>query len=149
MAKDGAPTEDELARRRAAQGGSVAERGAAGEGEEPTVAEDDDGQFFVWEQGTKVTLSTLVKRGIDVQHVFVFGAKRAKGKGGLMALDEQPVLVVRGITSKVVIVPTHDDQGRVTKVTIESHVAAQVVNPADSEDGMAMLAPIIERRSAA
>lgn len=153
VARDGQP-DDELKKRRGRRSGngakdaagSISERAAAEE--EPPVGEEEDGQFFVWEHGRRVTLGSLVKAGVDVKHVFVFAGKRVKGKGGLMALDEQPMLVVQGITSAVKVVPTHDDHGRVTLVTIENHVSAQVVHPADSDDAMHMLASIIEKRAA-
>jgi hypothetical protein len=115
------------------------------EGEQP-VGEEPDGQMFVWEQGRKVTLGTLIARGTDVEHAFVFGGKRLKGAGSLMGLDEDVLVVVRGKPSEVRLVPTRDDQERVTKVTIETHVAVKVLAAADSEQAVGMLAGALERR---
>lgn len=167
-AKDGftdGPDGDEVARRRAQKdaeekkaaaaakkkpGGSAKDRAAqqALDGDEPETGETDDGQLFVWEQGTKVTLGSLISRSVPVEHVFVFGGKRTKGRGGLMSLDEQPVLVVRGMSGGVKVVPTHNDDGKVTKVVIEQHVLSQLVCPADSDEGEAMVAPILADRKA-
>ena len=72
------------------------------------VGEEDDGQLFVWEQGRKVTLGTLIARGIPVEHAFVFGGKRAKGSGGLMGFDEKPLMIVRGKPGPVSIVGVGD-----------------------------------------
>lgn len=157
VAQDGEPNVSEIERRRQQKnGGSIAERAAAeqaqldaedGKGEK--IAEADDGQFFVWEQGRKVTLGTLIARGIPVEHAFVFGGKRLKGRGGLMGFDEDVLVVCRGKVGKTSLVPTRDDDEKVTKVTVETHIGARVVVPADSDEAWGMLAAIVERRSAA
>lgn len=142
--KDGeGASDDELAKRRGK--GSVAGRTEALDGAEVPVGEEDDGQLFVWEQGRKVGLSTLITKGVPVEHAFVFGGKRVKGRGGLMALDEQPVLVVRGMAGPVRIVPTHDADGKVTKAVIEQTVNAVIVHPAASEEAVAMIGPILDQ----
>lgn len=157
MAEDGQPSADELKRRRAAReqkekeaaaGSSQDRAAAAAAGDEQTVEEADDGQLFVWEQGTKVTLGTLVGRNVPVKHAFVFGGKRVKGQGGLMALDEHPLLVVEGATSKVAVVPEHDEKGKVKSVTVEMHIGAQAVHPADSDQAEALIAPVLADRAA-
>lgn len=148
-------TDDELSKRRGGKnGGSAKDRGAdheaaqaALDAEDDPPGEDDDGQTFLWEQGRKVTLSTLIAKGVPVEHVFVFGSKRTKGQGGLMSLDEQPILVVRGMAGQVKIVPMHDDNGKVTKVTVEQHVNAALVLPADSDQAEALIAPILAARA--
>lgn len=147
-ARDGEPNgeglsaeqRDELAKRRAA-------RGVDSQEPEPDagIGEEDDGQFFVWERGRKVTLGTLIARGTPVEHAFVFGGKRTKGQGGLMGFDEKPLMIVRGKPGPVKIVPTYDsDEEKVTKVTIESHVNAIIVQNADSEDGLALIAHVLD-----
>jgi hypothetical protein len=155
VATDGEPSADELERRRKARkgnGGSAKDRALAAEQAqldgEDGVGEADDGQLFVWEQGTKVTLGTLIGRNVPVEHAFVFGGKRVPGRGGLMALDEQPILVVRGMAGPVRLVPSHDEHGKVTKVVIEQSVGAVVVHPADSDEAEAMVAPIFAARAA-
>lgn len=141
-------TDDELAKRRA-KAGSAAQRGEqqqVADPGDPEQGEEDDGQMFVWEQGRKVTLGTLIARGTVVEHAFVFGGKRLKGSGGLVAFDEDVLLVSRGRVGKTSLVPTRDDEERVTKVTIETHIAAKVVVPADSDEAMSLLAAVFEKR---
>lgn len=156
VSADGAgASDDDLAARRAQRGGSAADRAKAAEEEQARLdaeeqpregdGEEDDGQLFVWEQGRKVTLGTLIARNIPVEHVFVFGGKRVKGRGGLMALDEAPILVVRGLSGGTKIVPTHDDDEKVVKVTIESHIASKYVMPAETEEAVALIGPIVDR----
>ena len=129
-------------------------KGATGDGDQSleemeangTTGEEEDGQMFVWEQGRKVTLGTIIARGTTVEHAFVFGGKRLKGKGGLVSFDEDVFLVVRGLVGTTAIVPTRDDQERVTKVTIETHIASKVVVNADSDEAMGLLAGILDKR---
>lgn len=150
--KDGeGATDDELAKRRQGRGGSSASRAeeeqarldaedAGGTGEE------DDGQLFVWEQGRKVTLGTLIARGTPVEHAFVFGGKRLKGRGALMGFEEDALVVVRGRVDKVSVVPTRDDDEKVTKATIATHIASKTLVNADSDEAMGMLAGILDGR---
>jgi hypothetical protein len=126
----------------AAMGGK---RGQAIDDQEP-VGEEDDGQLFVWEQGRKVTLGTLISRGIPVEHAFVFGGKRLKGAGALVGFDDDVLVITRGRVGKTSIVPTRDDDEKVTKVVVETHIAAKVIAPADSEQGMDMLAAVFDKR---
>jgi len=133
--KNGTEVED------AAEGQSLEDLEESG-----ATGEEDDGQFFVWEEGRKVTLGTLIGRGTTVEHAFVFGGKRQKGRGSLVGLDEDVFLVARGRVEKTVVVPTRDDQERVTKVTIETHIASKVVVNADSDEAMGMLAGILDKR---
>lgn len=166
-AKDGEPNgadADELKRRRelaaareraeeeatgmSDHGDGDGKRGKPIDGQEPEIGEEDDGQMFVWEQGSKVTLGTLISRGVAVEHAFVFGGKRLKGRGGLVSFNDDVLVVCRGIVGKTSLVPTRDDQERVTKVVVETHIAAKVVVPADSEDGMSLLASVLEKRGA-
>lgn len=160
VSKDGeGASDDELAARRArgANGGSAKDRALADEqaaldGEDAELrqgdGEEDDGQLFVWEQGRKVTLGTLIARGTTVEHAFVFGGKRLKGKGGLMAFDDDAMVLVRGRLDKVAVVPTRDSEEKVTKVTIETHVAAKTLVNADSEEARGMMAAILEKWAA-
>jgi len=164
VAADGEPNAASLDAKRAAKsnggGGSMADRAAAEEqrrldeedGKLPVgdagagEGEEDDGQTFVWEQGRKVTLSTLIARGVPIEHHFVFGGKRSKGSGGLMGFDAKPLMIVRGKPSTVKIVPTYKDDETVEKVAIENHVAAVIVQPADSDEGLAMISHILDER---
>lgn len=156
--KDGAgATDDELAQRR--KGGSAKERAAAAEAEQARLdaedgkgetpegqGEEDDGQMFAWEQGRKVTLGTLVARGVPVTHHFVFGGRRVKGTGGLMGFDEAPLMIVRGKPGKVQIVPTYDDDEKIKSVAVENHVDSRIVKPADSDEGLALIAHILDAK---
>lgn len=153
----GGASDDELAARRGGgrgNGGSMAERAAAAQAKldaedgkgEPDVGEEDDGQMFVWEQGRKVTLGTLIARGISVEHAFVFGGRRSKGSGGLMAFGEKPLMIVRGGVGPVKIVPTYDSDEKIESVVIEQHVVAKIVQPVDSDEGIGMIAHVLEAR---
>jgi hypothetical protein len=157
--KDQQGVEDELAGRRKAEAeaeqarldaedagvGATIDEHAAAAG----VGEEDDGQLFVWEQGRKVTLGTLVGRGTAVEHAFVFSGKRMKGSGGLVALDDDVLMVARGRVSKTSIVPTRDDDEKVTKVVVEVHIAPRALVPADSDEAMGLLAGVLDKRQAA
>lgn len=138
-ATDGMATADELSRRRTARAGSIEERAA-------DVGVESDGQLFVWEQGRKVSLASLVARNVPVEHAFVFGMKRLKGRGGLMSFDDDVVVISRGKVGSTRIVPTRDEDEAVTKVVIETHIAAKVVAPADSLDGIALIENVLARR---
>jgi hypothetical protein len=146
---------DELAKQRAKRegnggngGGSSAARGqdALDTGDDAQTGEEDDGQLFVWEQGRKVTLGTLIARGVPVKHAFVFGGKRLKGKGGLMAFDDDALVVVRGRLDKVAVVPSRNSDEKVESVTIETHIAAKDLVNADSDEAMSMLAGVFAKR---
>jgi hypothetical protein len=136
------PTQDELEERRIAREGSVAAEEAAGGGE---VGEEDDGQLFVWEQGRKVTLGTLIARGIAVKPYVVFGGKRTRGEG-LFDFADKPLVLAETLPSKVEVVPTRNGDGKVTEVAVVTHFAIRELVNADSERAMSMLAPIIEKR---
>ena len=143
--------EDELAARRAA--GEQDDDGGEGktleqleaEGAE-RIAEEDDGQMFVWEQGRKVTLGTLIARGTTVEHAVVFGGKRLKGAGQLIAFDDDVLFLTRGLVSKTSLVPTRDDDERVTKVTVEVKIAAKSVVNANSDEAESLLGGTLEAR---
>lgn len=168
VAKDGDVDEGKVAdieTRRAKNGGtggSTAARAAAlaaeqakldGEDEAP-IDTADDGQMFIWEQGRKVTLGTLIARGTPIEHAIVFGGKRVKGAGALMAFDEDVTAITRWRVSKTSIVPTRDDEERVTKVVIETHVAVRMAPVSvDVEAGVEMMRSFVaaydERRRGA
>lgn len=125
--------------------GSIAER--AQESPQHEAIDPDDGQgMFVWEQGRKVTLATLIARNVKIEHAFVFGGKRSKGAGELMGFDAEPLMIVRGKPGAVKLVPTYDDDEKLEKVVIESHVRAVIVKNADSDEGLALLGAVMERR---
>lgn len=128
-------------------GGSSKDRAAAA-GEEPVIDEEADGQFFVWEQGRKVSLGTLIPRGVDIEHAFVFTGKRIKAKGAaVQALDEKSLLLVSTISGGTKAVPTHDDDEKVKSVVIESVVRTKTVTAIESqpEEAVAMLRPVLDR----
>jgi hypothetical protein len=163
------PTADELAERRAARASAEADRkleeemGGHGDGEGGNggssiseraenggeqIGEEADGQLFVWEQGRKVSLGNLIPRGVDIENVFVFTGKRVKGKGAnLMALDESGLLLVRFLSGGPRPVPTHDENEKVTKVTVEQHVITKTVTAIESQplEAIAALRPVLDR----
>jgi hypothetical protein len=110
------------------------------------IGEADDGQLFVWEQGRKVSLGTIIARNIPVEHAFVFGGKRLKGTGGLMGFDEDMLIVARGLNGGVHLVPSYSDDEKVTRVVVEVHIKPKVIAPADSDQAEAMLAGVLDRR---
>lgn len=151
VAKDGEVNEGKVAdlAQRRSNGGSTAARAAAlaaeqekldGEDTEAPIDTADDGQMFIWEQGRKVTLGTLIARGTPIEHAIVFGGKRVKGAGALMAFDEDVTAITRWKVAKTSIVPTRDDEERVTKVVIETHVAVRMAPVSvDVEAGVEMM----------
>lgn len=122
---------------------SIAERAASGE----QIGEEEDGQLFVWEQGRKVSLGTLIPRGVDVSHHFVFRGKRIKAKGELQALDAKSLLLVQGLSGGTHAVPTHDEDEKVTSVAVESIVQTKTVTAIESQpvEALAMLRPVLDR----
>jgi hypothetical protein len=130
-------------------GSSMASRAANGQlddaGDAPEQGEEDDGQF-VWEQGRKVTLANIIARGTPVEHHFVFGGRRTRGTGGLMGFDAKPLMIVSGTPGNVVLSPSYDDDGTVVKVAIENHVKAKVVTNADTDEGIGLIAHILDAR---
>lgn len=130
-------------------GGSMAARGeqaALDTGDAPEGGEEDDGQLFVWEQGRKVTLGTLVARGVKVEHHIVFGGRRNRGSGGLRGFGDSPLLIVRGGIGPVKVVPTYSEDEKVEKVAIEQHVTAKIVADAESEAGIELIAHILDAK---
>lgn len=123
---------------------SISERAASGEA---PVGEEDDGQLFVWEQGRKVSLGSLIPRGVDVSHHFVFRGKRIKAKGELQALDAKSLLLVQGLSGGTHAIPTHDDEEKVTSVAVESIVQTKTVTAIESQpvEALAMLRPVLDR----
>lgn len=118
-------------------GQSLEERQAAGD---PAVDEDDDGQMFVVEEGQRVTLSTLYKRGTPVEYEFKMTGKSVKGQGGLISLDETNVmLVVRCVPGKVEIDPTRNADGKVEKVKIRANLKPAAVYQAETDAALVAL----------
>jgi hypothetical protein len=98
------------------------------------IAEEPDGQLFVVEEGERVTLSSLYKRGTPVEYEFKVTGKSVKGQGGLISLDQTNVmLVLRCVPGKVEIDPTRDSDGRIEKVKIRANLKPAAVYKADSE----------------
>jgi hypothetical protein len=122
--------------RRAAQ--AIADDKAANA---PT-GEEDDGQLFVIEEGAKVTLGTLIKRGTSLFYEFKLGGKAIKGAGGMGLLSfDQPdmTLVVPGRAGKVEVDPTYDGEGKIKHVTVRAHFKPSTIYDGRSSAGRAAL----------
>jgi hypothetical protein len=106
------------------------------------VGEEDDGQFFVLEEGRPVGLSTLVKRGTRVEYEFKLDGHGVPGATGMSLIgyaDPDRIMVVPGRAGKVVVDPTYDGDGRVKKVTIRQHFKPTMVYDARTEAGRVAL----------
>jgi hypothetical protein len=125
------------------RGRNVRDREEDGEG-----AEEEDGQqaLFVWEQGRKISLGNLIERGTAVEYAFVFGGKRLKGNGQLIGMNEDVFMVSRGKMGHTKLVPTRDDEEKVTKVTVEVQIVPKLLQNADTDEAMELLRPILEKR---
>lgn len=123
---------------RGQRGRSVSERAEAGEAEPATEQEDDGQVAFVMEHGKRVTLSSLVKKGIPVKYAFNMNGKSVQG-GKAMGLisfsDPDLMLVVPARAGKVEIDPTYNDDGEVKEVTIRVNVKPRYVYDAQSDAG--------------
>jgi hypothetical protein len=106
------------------------------------TGEEDDGQLFVIEEGAKVTLGTLIKRGTSVFYEFKLGGKAIKGAGGMGLLSfDQPdmTLVVPGRAGKVEVDPTYDGEGKIKHVTVRAHFKPSTIYDGRSSAGRAAL----------
>lgn len=129
---------EEQAALEAARAAASSENDAAAE----PFQQEDDGQTFMFEQGRKVTLGTLIARGVRVEYEIKLGGKAVKGKGemGLIGFDSPEILlVVPGRAGKVEIDPTYDADGTIDKVTVRAHIKPQMVYDASTEAGQAAL----------
>jgi hypothetical protein len=102
-----------------ADGETLEDRVANGAGTPPTATDDDGQEHFVWEHGQKVTFGNLIKRHTDVEYRVKFGGMSVKGRGEPVPLDAKDmVLIGRYYSGGMEFVPTHDDEGKVEKVTV-------------------------------
>lgn len=138
---------NELAKRRQARAetgsngtdpASIADRAAEGEAEE-----EDDGQVaFVLEQGKRVTLGSLYRRGCPIEYEFKLSGKAVKGGSnmGLIGFEDPDLtLVVPVRAGKVEVDPTYTPEGSVKKVTVRAHVKPTAVYDARTEAARAVL----------
>lgn len=88
---------------------------------------EHDGQVsFVWEHGRKVPISSIVKRGTDVEYKVKFGGVSVKGRGEPIPLETKDMLLIgRYYSGGLNFVPSHDDEGNVDKVTIYATIKPQ------------------------
>ena len=128
--------EDEVAKKRAkaASNGSAGDA-PAGDADGQTLEErskvqtreEEDGQAaFVWEHGRKVTFGSLIKRGTDIEYKVKFGGISVKGRGEPIPIESKDLMLVgRYVSGGMNFVPSHDDEGDVTKVTIYATLKPQ------------------------
>jgi hypothetical protein len=98
--------------------------------------EEDDGQMFVMEGGSKVTIGTLIARKTPVLYEFKLGGKAIKGATGMGLLafnDPEMTLVVPVRAGKVEVEPTYDAEGNVKHVTVRAHVKPTMVYDSRTE----------------
>jgi hypothetical protein len=129
------------------RGRSVAARNAEAEADGPREPEEEgeQGELFVWEQGRKVTLGNLISKGVPVEYAFVFGGKRLKGNGQLIGMEDDVLMISRGKMGHTKLVPTRNDDETVKSVVVEVQVVPKVLQNADTEAGIEMLRPILEK----
>jgi hypothetical protein len=85
--------------------------------------EEDDGQMFVFEQGRKVTLGTLIGRGTPVTYEVKLTGRTLKGPGNLIAFNDPDVtLVALGRAGRVITDPTYNDDGSVKSVHVQQEI---------------------------
>lgn len=123
-------------------GASLAERAE-------TEQEEEDGQqAFVVEDGTKVTLSSLVKRGTPVEVKYrMTGKAIPNSTGGLLDPHKTSHVVLADcVVDDVDIQYIRDGQGRVEKVIQYVTLKPRIVQNALSEAGTVMLQEAIKAR---
>lgn len=125
-----------------ATGVSVEELEAQGGLQAPVPAPEADGQgvFFI-EQGRQVNFGTIIKRGTDVEYRVKFGGMSIKGKGTPVPLDTKDlVLAGRYMSGGLNFVPSHDEEGNITKITVYATLKPQTT-PVDvtSVDGRTLV----------
>lgn len=123
-------------------GGKGAEPGESLEGLAQQTGEEDDGQVFVMENGVKLGLSSLVKRGTPVHYEFKMDGKGMKGGEGMGLIsfeDPERTLIVPGRGGKIVTDPTYGPDGVVKHVTVRQHFKPTMVYDSRTEAGQVAL----------
>lgn len=102
--------------------------------------EEDDGQFFVFEQGRKVTLGTLIGRNVPVTYEVKLTGKVLRGPGSLIAFSEPDVmLVVPSRGGKVEVDPVYAEDGSVKEVHVRQNIKARTFYDARTDAASAAL----------
>jgi hypothetical protein len=111
-------------------------------GAEPIEEEDGQYAFEIEEQGKRVTLGSLIKRGTPVKYEFKLGAKAIKGSGGMGLIsfdDPEMTLVVPVRAGAVTVEPTYDGDGGIKHVTVRAAVKPLTCYDARSEAALIAL----------
>lgn len=107
---------------------------------EAGLGEEDDGQMFVFEQGRKVTLGTLVGRNVPVTYEVKLTGKVLKGPGSLLAFNEPDMtLIVPVRAGRVEVDPVYADDGTVKEVHVRQNIKARTFYDAQTEAGQVAL----------
>lgn len=148
-AKDGEPTEDELAAARKRKGSNIEDRAAAqngnGEGGAPPgtkTEEDDDGQFaFVSEDeaGRRLTFGTFIPKNVPIEYRITMGSKSNVLRGKLLDPTTDVMMLVRGKVSEGNVKFTRDEDENITKAIIYLVIAPKTVVNARTEQAQVML----------
>lgn len=113
---------------------------AAHDQAQEAAGEEDDGQMFVFEQGRKVTLGTLVGRNVPVTYEIKLTGRTLKGPGNLIAFSDPDVtLIAPARAGRVITDPTYNDDGSVKSVAITQHVKTLTFYDARTEAGRVAL----------
>jgi hypothetical protein len=137
---------DELAARRAAleaeadaTGVSVEELEA--DGALARTTEEEDGQgAFVWERGRKVSFSSLIKRGTEVEYHVKFGGKSVKGQGEPIPLEESDIVLAGHFVMGGYNIDTvRNDDDTVKKVKVYAKLKPKFYVDPESSQGRALL----------
>lgn len=115
------------------------ERVAAEEAERQRLQEEEDGQFAleIPDTGRKITLGTLIPRGVPIEHKYKTKGKPIPNvKGGLMdPSDTSGLLLATRVVEKVVVSFTRDADLNIEKAIVETHLGLRTVVNAHSEAG--------------
>lgn len=149
-AKDGAPTEDELERRRAERdaekggdplggnGKSIEERAADGE-----TREEEDGQFVIGEiAGENITLGKLIRGNLPITFERSLMSASVPGRDGMLDPNGETTLVVNVEVAKYEPIPIRERGKGDTKIVgwkIREHLRVVHTARADTEQGRQML----------
>ena len=136
-------TDDELAQRRAAQGGlkdfdpgQTIEDIANG-----SLTVEEDGQVaFVWEHGRKVTFGSLIERGTAIEYRVRFGGMSIKGAGEPIPLEAKNVMLLGTfVVGGYAVDAVRDDEDNVEKVKVYVKLKPKSYVDAHSEAARAAL----------
>jgi hypothetical protein len=117
-----------------------ADRASAERAAAAGLAEEEDGQTFLFEQGRKVGLGTVVKRGTPTTYEVKLTGRTLKGPGNLIAFDDPDVtLVALGRAGRVIADPTYADDGSIKSVHVTQEIKTKTFYDARTDAARAAL----------